>query len=630
MSRVEDRPAILNSRHSTLGFFSYLCGMSSPYIVSARKYRPTTFASVVGQTALTRTLRNAIASGRLAQAYLFCGPRGVGKTSCARIFAKTINCEHRTPDGEACGQCDSCRDFERGVSYNVIELDAASNNGVGEMRSLTEQVQVPPATGRYRVFIIDEVHMLSTGAFNAFLKTLEEPPSYAVFILATTEKNKVLPTILSRCQTYDFARITERDIAAQLRRVAEAEGITAEDTALEVIARKADGAMRDALSIFDQVAAASAGNVTYQAAIANLNVLDYETYFRFTDAFARACVQDALLLYGQVRDAGFDSRFFVNGLAEHVRNLLVAQAPETLPLLGVGEQAAGRYTATARDFDPQWYYRALELLQQCDLDFREATDKQLLVELALIRLCQLRAPGAPTPEPATPIAPIGASPSSAVTPTAAPAANAAGAPTPSTVPPVETRPGASATTQARPATHFTPLAARPQPRPRPAVQSVRLSDLKQKLHQEQNKGYVALSQSGAAGAPGRIPTGDLEDEQPPAPEALQKAWQGYMDANGDKKFLLTAMRRGLPAHLGACRYELVVDNPAMLQDAEMHVGGLAEYLRSATGCRSLTIQLREQAPERIRHLTPAEQLRQLVEANPDTARLLDLLDAELA
>lgn len=316
--------------------------MSSPYIVSARKYRPSTFASVVGQTALTRTLKNAIESGRLAQAYLFCGPRGVGKTSCARIFAKTINCEHRTPDGEACGQCDSCRDFERGVSYNVIELDAASNNGVNEMRSLTEQVNVPPATGHYRVFIIDEVHMLSTGAFNAFLKTLEEPPSYAVFILATTEKNKVLPTILSRCQTYDFARITERDIAGQLHRVADAEGITVEDAALEVIARKADGAMRDALSIFDQVAAASGGNVTYSAAIESLNVLDYDVYFRFTDAFAKGDVPASLLLYNQVRDAGFDARFFVNGLAGHVRNLLVARSPETAALLEVGEEGAGR------------------------------------------------------------------------------------------------------------------------------------------------------------------------------------------------------------------------------------------------------------------------------------------------
>lgn len=575
--------------------------MTSPYIVSARKYRPSTFASVVGQGALTRTLRNAISSGRLAQAYLFCGPRGVGKTSCARIFAKTINCEHRTADGEACGQCNSCRDFERGVSYNVIELDAASNNGVNEMRSLTEQVQVPPATGHYRVFIIDEVHMLSTGAFNAFLKTLEEPPSYAIFILATTEKNKVLPTILSRCQTYDFARITERDIAAQLHRVAQAEGITTENTALEVIARKADGAMRDALSIFDQVAAASAGNVTYRAAIENLNVLDYETYFRFTDAFARASVQDALLLYGQVRDAGFDARFFISGLAGHVRNLLVAFAPSTMPLLGVGEEASGRYAETAGTFEPQWYYKALGLLSECDLNFREATDKQLLVELTMIRLCQLRAPETAEDNPSNTIAPIATSAEVAVqTPAPKPAAPQAAAPQ------------AAAPQQPAPRIHLQPAAPRPK---RPGTASMRLST----LAKEKPQAPTAKQTENPA---------EPETEQPPAPEVLQQAWDGYMAANSDKKFLLTSMRRGLPTHLGGCRYELTLDNPAMLQDAEIHAPGLAEYLRTATGCRSLTLSLREEMPRRTRHLSPAEQLRQLIESNPDAARLLTLLDAE--
>lgn len=587
--------------------------MSSPYIVSARKYRPSTFASVVGQTALTRTLKNAIESGRLAQAYLFCGPRGVGKTSCARIFAKTINCEHRTPDGEACGQCDSCRDFERGVSYNVIELDAASNNGVNEMRSLTEQVNVPPATGHYRVFIIDEVHMLSTGAFNAFLKTLEEPPSYAVFILATTEKNKVLPTILSRCQTYDFARITERDIAGQLHRVADAEGITVEDAALEVIARKADGAMRDALSIFDQVAAASGGNVTYSAAIESLNVLDYDVYFRFTDAFAKGDVPASLLLYNQVRDAGFDARFFVNGLAGHVRNLLVARSPETAALLEVGEEGAGRYLKTATTFPPQWYYKAMDILQSCDLNFREASDKQLLVELALIRLCQLVEPenpddGGNAPEPLKSLRKSPQQP----------------APSPSTsnsstqLPTNSTTPTLTNSSTQPPIHAYAPKLPKP-PRTvvRHAGQSVRLSDLKNAGKQEQSQPKEVEA------------TPEPESDREVSKEALEKAWEEYLDANTDKKLLLTAMRRSLPTSLGGNRFELTVYNQAQLQEAEMNLVSLAEHLRKATGCPSLTLSVREQAPsERPRHLSPAETLADMVRRFPATGKLLELIDAE--
>lgn len=280
------------------------------YIVSARKYRPSTFSSVVGQKALTATLRNSISKERLAHAYLFCGSRGVGKTSCARIFAKTINCEHRTPEGEACNECQSCLEFNKGNSLNIIELDAASNNGVDDIRELVDQVQIPPVNAKYRVFIVDEVHMLTTAAFNAFLKTLEEPPSYVVFILATTEKHKIIPTILSRCQVYDFNRITIQDMVDHLQYVATQEGITAEASALNVIARKADGAMRDALSIFDQVAASTMGNVTYHATIENLNILDYVYYDRLTDAFLKGDVPASLLIYKEIRDKGFDSQFF--------------------------------------------------------------------------------------------------------------------------------------------------------------------------------------------------------------------------------------------------------------------------------------------------------------------------------
>ena len=305
----------------------------SDYIVSARKYRPATFRSVVGQKNLTSTLKNSIESGRLAQAYLFCGPRGVGKTSCARIFAKTINCLSPDAEGEACGQCASCKAIEMGNSFNLVELDAASNNSVDDIRQVTEQVNIPPQVGRYRVFIIDEVHMLSTQAFNAFLKTLEEPPAYAVFILATTEKHKVIPTILSRCQIYDFKRITIDDMAEHLAYVASCEGIEADPKALGVIARKADGAMRDALSIFDQVAASTRGKMTYQAVTENLNVLDYDYFFRLVDGFAAGDVPEALLLYKEVRDKGFDSLFFVNSLAQHIRDLMVAADARTVSLL---------------------------------------------------------------------------------------------------------------------------------------------------------------------------------------------------------------------------------------------------------------------------------------------------------
>lgn len=359
------------------------------YVVSARKYRPSTFRSVVGQQALTHTLKTAIDSGRLAHAYLFCGPRGVGKTSCARIFAKTINCLNPTPDGEACNECESCRALNEQRSYNIVELDAASNNSVDDIRVLTEQVRIPPQIGKYRVFIIDEVHMLSSAAFNAFLKTLEEPPAHAIFILATTEKHKVIPTILSRCQIYDFSRITVRDIVEQLQYIAKQEGISAEPTALNVIAQKADGAMRDALSIFDQVTASSQGNITYKSTIENLNVLDHEYYFKLVDAFMAVDVPQVLLIYKEIRDKGFDSLFFINGLAEHVRNLMVASTPATKCLLETTEDVANQFVVQGGKLSPQFFYRALDLCNKCDLDYRTATNKQLLVELTLIKLCQL-------------------------------------------------------------------------------------------------------------------------------------------------------------------------------------------------------------------------------------------------
>ena len=363
------------------------------YIVSARKYRPSTFESVVGQRALTTTLKNAIATQKLAHAYLFCGPRGVGKTTCARIFAKTINCMTPTADGEACNQCESCVAFNEQRSYNIHELDAASNNSVDDIRQLVEQVRIPPQIGKYKVYIIDEVHMLSASAFNAFLKTLKEPPRHAIFILATTEKHKILPTILSRCQIYDFNRISVEDTVNHLSYVASKEGITAEPEALNVIAMKADGGMRDALSIFDQVVSFTGGNITYKSVIDNLNVLDYEYYFRLTDCFLENKVSDALLLFNDILNKGFDGSHFITGLSSHFRDLLVGKDPVTLPLLEVGASIRQRYQEQAQKCPLPFLYRAMKLCNECDLNYRISKNKRLLVELTLIQVAQLTTEG---------------------------------------------------------------------------------------------------------------------------------------------------------------------------------------------------------------------------------------------
>lgn len=363
------------------------------YVVSARKYRPSTFESVVGQRALTTTLKNAIATQKLAHAYLFCGPRGVGKTTCARIFAKTINCMTPTADGEACNQCESCVAFNEQRSYNIHELDAASNNSVDDIRQLVEQVRIPPQIGKYKVYIIDEVHMLSASAFNAFLKTLEEPPRHAIFILATTEKHKILPTILSRCQIYDFNRISVEDTVNHLSYVASKEGITAEPEALNVIAMKADGGMRDALSIFDQVVSFTGGNITYKSVIDNLNVLDYEYYFRLTDCFLENKVSDALLLFNDILNKGFDGSHFITGLSSHFRDLLVGKDPVTLPLLEVGASIRQRYQEQAQKCPLPFLYRAMKLCNECDLNYRISKNKRLLVELTLIQVAQLATEG---------------------------------------------------------------------------------------------------------------------------------------------------------------------------------------------------------------------------------------------
>ncbi len=362
------------------------------YIVSARKYRPTSFDSVVGQSALTTTLRNAVKSGKLAHAYLFCGPRGVGKTTCARIFAKAINCMNPTPEGEACGECESCKAFAEQRSYNIFELDAASNNSVEHIKSLMEQTRIPPQVGKYKVFIIDEVHMLSQAAFNAFLKTLEEPPAHIIFILATTEKHKILPTILSRCQIYDFERMTVENTIAHLKRVAEKEGISYEEEALAVIAEKADGGMRDALSIFDQAASFCQGNITYAKVIEDLNELDTDYYFRIVELAMENKVSDIMVLLNSIIEKGFDGGNLINGLASHVRNVLMAKDAATLPLLEVSQQQREKYAEQARRCPVRFLYTALKLMNQCDLNYRQSSNKRLLVELTLIQVAQITQP----------------------------------------------------------------------------------------------------------------------------------------------------------------------------------------------------------------------------------------------
>ena len=412
------------------------------YIVSARKYRPTTFESVVGQEALTQTLRNAIRTNRLAHAYLFCGPRGVGKTTCARIFAKTINCLTPTAENDACNQCESCVSFNEQRSHNIHELDAASNNSVEDIRSLIDQVRIPPQIGKYSVYIIDEVHMLSQGAFNALLKTLEEPPSYAIFILATTEKHKVIPTILSRCQVYDFSRSTGADTIHHLQYVAKQEGINASEEALNVVAQKADGGMRDALSIFDQLVSFCGTNISYEQAIAVLNVLDSDYYFRLVDAALAGNVSDALLLLNEVLVKGFDAGHFVTGFAQHLRDVLVSKDAATAQLLETSDAIRQHYQEQATRCTAKWLFNALDIVNNCDIQYRTAKNKRLTVELSLVKLCRLIEPAevAPVAQPTQRPTSVQAKPVAQTAPQPAPAPTPK--PTPQAPPPPKPMMGA--------------------------------------------------------------------------------------------------------------------------------------------------------------------------------------------
>lgn len=600
------------------------------YIVSARKYRPTTFRSVVGQKALVQTLKAAVVTRKLAHAYLFCGTRGVGKTTCARIFAKTINCEHPTPDGGACNECESCRAFNEQRSYNIIELDAASNNSVDEIRSLIDKVRVPPQLGRYKVFIIDEVHMLSTAAFNAFLKTLEEPPHHAIFILATTEKHKLLPTILSRCQIYDFQRITIEDIVEHLRYVASQEGFTVDDDALNVIARKADGGMRDALSIFDQVAASSGGNITYQTTIENLNILDYDYYFRLTDALLDGNVPEALLVFDSVLRAGFGAQLFVNGLSSHFRDLMVSKDAATLPLLDVGTAVAEQYARQAERCDKAFLYKAMDLSNRCDLDYRISNNKRLLVELMLIKICSLGMPqeigrSSEARILSTPSTPA-ANPRPAVSPTTAQTNKsvvevAAQSPSAASEPQQEYGQPRTAGEEAAPAASRLQIP-RPQvatPQAKVPTRKIPRISLKHGVEPDPSETPVATVET------------TVEMNEPFALDALHEAWLRFTKKIPTETVLVQTMYLCMPQMLDATTFEVVVDNRAQMDKLNGRGADLMAFLRTELRNTHLEMRIRErEREERQKAFSPGERFVMLAEKNPELNRLKDIFGLELS
>ena len=572
----------------------------TPYLVSARKYRPTTFESVVGQSALTSTLKNAVVSGRIASSYLFCGTRGVGKTTCARIFAKTINCEHLTAEGNPCNECDSCKAFNAGTSLNIIELDAASNNGVDAMRALTEQVRVPPVQGRYKVFIVDEVHMLSTQAFNAFLKTLEEPPGYVVFVLATTEKQKIIPTILSRCQIYDFHRISIPDIIRQLQYVASQEGVEAEEAALNVIATKADGGMRDALSVFDQVAASSQGKVTYEHTIASLNVLDYKYYTRLTEAFLAGDVLMTWVIYREIRDAGFDSLFFINGLGAYLRDLMMARDQSTVGLVEAGEEARSQMADIGARCTPGFLYRAMSLCNDADLNYRTATNKQFLVELTLAKICQSL-----SPSPNKGSDGEGRLRKIDAADTKAPLVSAAAA----TAPTKPSAPAATHKATSPQATGATPQAAPQAPAaPQPHVQASRpathmpapgmRSTLKMPVFNINRPNETAAATDdateGNAAGSGRC--------KPYSQTDLDNAWDEFIDAFPRKRILVNSMRTSRPVRLDESQVGVDLDSEIQLSTFREELGELLQWMRDRLQNDHLTLQLKVTDREPMRHV----------------------------
>ena len=576
------------------------------YIVSARKYRPSTFRSVVGQKSLTTTLKNAIQSNKLAHAYLFCGPRGVGKTSCARIFAKTINCVNPTADGEACNACESCRAFNEQRSYNIHELDAASNNSVDDIRTLIDQVRIPPPIGKYKVFIIDEVHMLTTAAFNAFLKTLEEPPHHALFILATTEKHKVLPTILSRCQIYDFSRISIADMVEHLQYVSSQEGVTAEPEALNVIAQKADGGMRDALSIFDQVVSFTNGNITYQAVIDNLNVLDYEYYFRLTDAILSGNVRASLLILNEILGKGFDGQNIITGLAGHFRDLLVCRDESTLVLFEVGASIRERYKEMAKHCPDQLLFKAIELANACDLNYRASRNKRLLLELTLIQICQLTQVAVDDKKKAL-IEPIaGTNPSSQ-------AVNSGQPQQPPQAPSVTAAAGAPQVMS----THMPSSVPAPPPStaPNPARRTARPMGISMKEIGVEKPKQQTVQQA---------TTNVKEVVTPFDNDSLVREWDNYAATIDKKVYLKNTMINCKPTLQENYYFEVAVHNPGQQEELINNAIHILPFLRQHLNNSRIQMRVRiVEGNEKHLAYTSTEKLELLMKINPTLGRLRD-------
>ena len=613
------------------------------YIVSARKYRPTTFESVVGQRALTTTLKNAIATGKLAHAYLFCGPRGVGKTTCARIFAKTINCMSPTAEGEACNQCESCTAFNEQRSYNIHELDAASNNSVDDIRQLVEQVRIPPQIGKYKVYIIDEVHMLSASAFNAFLKTLEEPPRHAIFILATTEKHKILPTILSRCQIYDFNRINVDDTVAHLAYVASKEGITAEPEALNVIALKADGGMRDALSIFDQVVSFTGGHISYKSVIENLNVLDYEYYFRLTDHFLANQISDALLLLNDVLNKGFDASHFVTGLSSHFRDLLVSKDPATLSLLEVGASIRERYQAQAQKCPLPFLYRAMKLCNDCDLNYRASKNKRLLVELTLIQIAQLTAEGDEVSGgrgPKQSIKPIFSQPAAAQQPQAA---HAMPQPQAATATPAQSQP-----VQQAPAAQAPPASPQVQQPFGSQTVAMRPTPTAVLMAQGKEEKKIPVMKMSGLGVSIKHPRGEEEEKKQAAASAVQQNaqpeedfifnekdvnyyWQEYAGRLPQEQTALAKRMQVIRlTMLNATTFEAVVENDIAAKEFTDLIPTLQGYLRKRLKNSKATMTVRVSAPtEKVRAYSRVEKFQLMAQKNNALMQLKEEFGLEL-
>ena len=624
---------------SPLGLL-YLCNTNrimylrmENFIVSARKYRPATFDTVVGQKALIVTLKNAILTGKLAHAYLFCGPRGVGKTTCARIFAKSINCEHLTPEGEACNECESCRAFNEQRSYNIHELDAASNNSVDDIRELIDQVRIPPQIGRYKVFIIDEVHMLSTAAFNAFLKTLEEPPRHAIFILATTERHKVLPTILSRCQIYDFTRIELSDIVEHLANVAAKEGVKTEEAALHIIAQKADGGMRDALSLFDQMVSYTQGNVTYQGVIGSLNILDYDYYFRFTDLFLEHKISETMLLFDEVLRRGFDGGNFITNLTAHLRDLLVSREPATLPLLEVSTDVRERYREQAQKCPERMLIHAIKLCNDCDLNYRASKNKRLLVELTLIQLAQLtgdpdeigsgRGPKKLKPLFQKAVATATASQSKdskPASPTAAsttqPAVNNYAQGAPQNIPAGMSRIMASST-----ATQQSKVAT--MRRPGISIRGTNAQNVQNEMPRQQS-----VSSSVAAATPVQQP---VVKDIPISEDGLRICWKQFAATLSKEETAMAGRIINIrPSLTGDTSFSVGIDNKIVAQELRTMQPRIEAYLRQQMQNSRISMQVVLEEAQKVHHIySRVEQYQQLEQRNQALKKLKELFELDL-